>query len=125
MCESDDYEKCIELQPQFVSSTGDVTEEGDEVFVRGIGNKFLGVGSFAGQLVLTEATGTIVRIPIVEVQETLLSGSQVDFWSTDERLVASNRNTETYPIGIYLADLGEFDRAMNAAFEAAMGVSLD
>ena len=115
----------FELEPHFVDSRGNISEEGDEVFVRGIGDKFLGIGTFAGQLMLKDSSGSSAPIPVVAVQDTLLSGGQVDLWSTDHTLIDINRGKRTYPIGIYLAELGEFDKKMNAVHEAALGVILD
>lgn len=115
----------FELEPCFTDARGIVTEAGQEVFVRGIRNRFLGIGRFAGQLVLTDSSGVKVPIPIVEVQSQLLSGGQVDLWSTDPALIDKHRSQSTYPIGIYLTELAETDREISKAYAATMGIQLD
>jgi hypothetical protein len=68
----------VELEPTFDNLDGTVTTEGDEVFVRGIEERILGIGAFAGSLVLAGTNGNKACHPIIEVQGKLVSGGQVD-----------------------------------------------
>jgi hypothetical protein len=62
------------LKPERENPDGTITRSGDEVFVRGIGDRPLGIGTYVGELVLREASGDEVCTPILEVQGELVSG---------------------------------------------------
>src|SRR5580700_8530367 len=118
----------FELEPEHIGWDGSVTSAGAEVFIRGIGNRVLGIGRYAGELVLGEASGSKDYIPILEVQGSLVSGGQVDLWSSDPALIAAHRDETVYPIGPYLAELKANDKTIahliDAALAAEMGVRL-
>jgi hypothetical protein len=119
----------IELKPTFDVRDGAVVNEGDKVLVRGIGNRLLGVGSFAGSIVLAEADGTWIDHPVIEVQGRLVGGGQVDLWTTDPDIISNHRDDEVYPIELYLAEIAkDYARIINLMDEAqaqSLGVHLD
>jgi hypothetical protein len=109
----------IELEPTFDHSNGAIISEGDPVFVRGIGNRMLGIGTFAGNLVLAACNNDVFQQPIIEVQGKLVSGGQVDLWSTEPDLIEQHRDTEVYPIDQYLADIKKGDAEISAMIDTA------
>lgn len=119
----------IELKPTFDIRDGVIVNGGDEVLVRGIGNRTLGVGAFAGSIVLTEADGVKIDHPVIEVQGRRLGGGQVDLWTTDPELIDKHRDDEVYPIDLYLAEIArDYARIINLMDEAQahmLGVRLD
>jgi hypothetical protein len=118
----------FELVPERINSDRTITRAGDEVFVRGIGNRLLGIGTYAGELVLEEASGNQVSYPILQIQGELVSGGQVDKWSTDPKLIETHRDETVFPISHYLDVLrakdAEFTRLMDEALASEMGVDL-
>lgn len=125
--EENDYDDYF--TPEYIMHDDTTVRAGDKVYAHGIGDKVLGVGRFFGTLSLREASGDISRMPVVEVQGELVSGGQVDLWTTDPKIIAANRNAKTYPIGDYLAEIHEWERQYRAMVGAAiaeqLGVRLD
>jgi hypothetical protein len=123
------YSDEVELEPTFEYRGTATVREGDEVYVRGIGDKLLGIGSFAGSLMLLEPGGTRVAHPIIEVQGTLIAGSKVDSWSPDAELIKKHRHAPTYPIADYVNEMRSTQESIQAAVDAAlaaqMGVTLE
>lgn len=119
----------VDLEPSFNNLDGTVTREGDEIFVRGIGKRILGIGIFAGSLVLAETDGNKICHPVIEIQGELISGGRVDLWSTDTNLMDAYRYVETYPIDLYLAEIAAADAKIagitDKAYAEVMGVNLD
>lgn len=115
--------------PYFTHYDGSVTNAGEEIFVRGIGNKPLGIGRFAGSIVLTEQGGSKVSYPVLKVQEQYLLGGEVDLWTTDQELIDAHRCGDWYPAILYAieertARTGIQSMAHQALAEL-MGVQLD
>jgi hypothetical protein len=115
-----------EVEFAYEYSEGIVIEAGAEVYVRGTNGRLLGIGIFLGGLVLHEPDGTKVVRPIMEVQDKVVSGGQVDLWSPDPRLIEKHRHEPVYPIVDYLDEIKQFEariRAMeDVAFSAEMGI---
>ena len=123
------YDDGIELEPIFAYGNGATVCEGNEVYVRGIGNRLLGVGIFAGGLVLLESEGTGVVYPIIEVQGRLIAGGEVDLWSSDVRLIEEHRLAPTYPVEDYINEIrscrGKMQNLVDIALSAQMGIALE
>jgi hypothetical protein len=117
------YDDGIELEPTF--EYGNITvREGDEVYVRGIGNKPLGIGNFAGSLMLLESDGARIAHPIIEVQGTLVAGGEVDLWSPDPTLIETHRQVPTYPVTDYINELRLTQKIMQTAVDAALAAQM-
>lgn len=89
----------------------------------------LGIGFFAGGIVLTEVDGTEFEDPIIEVQGRLIDGGQVDLWTPDQSLIDRHREDPVYPIESYLAEraagLAKITGLMDRAQAEVLGVRLD
>lgn len=123
----------VEIEPTHTSRAADGTVvtvvEGDEVFVRGIGSRMLGIGRFAGCAVLYGPDGSEVLKPLLEVQGETIGGSEVDLWTSDPTTVEKYRVVEIYPIKSYLAERAawneHYQTIVDEAIARSMGISLD
>jgi hypothetical protein len=78
---------------------------------------------------MAEQDGNRVHYPILEVQNELLLGGEVDLWSPDPELVEAHRDIDCYPAALYVieerAARADFQAVIDRAIAASMGVRLD